>query len=126
MGAGTQCKISAGARTHGTRSSKDPGLLKQVPVICGGYSNFHYFDECYKVTANKAVLLGKLSSKRKLAASVVINNYKLWITGGSFGNPLSSTEFIHLSGTISIGISGWKLETYKDTAVTKKIHNVTK
>ena len=58
------------------------GLLEHVPLICGGYSNSEYFDECYKVTANRAVLIGTMLSKRYGAASVVINHSTLWVTGG--------------------------------------------
>ena len=86
-------------------------LVEHVPVICGGYSNNYpasYHDECYKVTANKAVLLGRMSSKRKNAASVVIKNSTLWVTGGYSGNSaLSSTDFIYLNGSIHMGNSGW-------------------
>ena len=85
-------------------------LLEHIPVICGGLSQHEtlYHDECYKVTANKAVLLGRMSSKRKNAASVVIKNSTLWVTGGYSGNfALSSTDFIYLNGSIHMGNSGW-------------------
>ena len=86
-------------------------LLEHVPVICGGYSKYpvaSYHDECYKVTANKALLLGRMSSKRQKAASVVIKNSTLWVTGGYSGNfPLSSSDFIYLNGSIYMGNSGW-------------------
>ena len=85
------------------------GLVGQVPVICGGWSS-GYIDDCYKVTGNKAVFLGKMKTKRYAAASVVLKNTVLWVTGGKDGiydsSLLSSTEFIHLNGTISNGNSG--------------------
>ena len=84
------------------------GLLGHFPLICGGYSNYKYFDECYKVTANRAFLIGIMSSKRYGAASVVIDHSKLWVTGGYNGYFLSSTEFINLDGTIAMGNSGWR------------------
>ena len=63
------------------------GLVGQVPVICGGESSsFVYHDECYKVTGNKAVFLGKMKTKRRYAASVVLNDSVLWVTGGSSGS----------------------------------------
>ena len=71
------------------------GLVGSIPIICGGRT-------CYNITANKAVLLGKMTSMRQSAASVVINNKLLWVTGGY----QSSTDFIHLNGTISKGNSG--------------------
>ena len=90
------------------------GLLEHVPLICGGYSNSQYFDECYKVTSNRAVLVGIMSYKRYGAASVVIDHSTLWVTGGYSDIPgnngffLASTEFINLDGTFSMGNSGWR------------------
>ena len=83
------------------------GLVDQVPVICGGNSKDGYRNDCYNVTANEAVLLGKMKEEREFAASVVLNNSVLWVTGGKgVRGFLSSTEFIHLNGTISNGNSG--------------------
>ena len=83
------------------------GLVGQVPVICGGDSGDSLFhDECYKVTGNKAVFLGKMKTKRYAAASVVLNDSVLWVTGGFNGIRLSSTEFIYSNGMISNGNSG--------------------
>ena len=80
--------------------------MDKVPVICGGYI---YLDDCINVTANKAVLLGKMKKEREFAASVVLNNSVLWVTGGkNVRGFLSSTEFIHLNGTISYGNSGYR------------------
>ena len=90
------------------------GLLEHVPLICGGYSNSQYFDECYKVTSNRAVLVGIMSYKRYGAASVVIDHSTLWVTGGYSDIPgnngffSASTEFINLDGTFSMGNSGWR------------------
>ena len=50
------------------------GLLEGVPIICGGYSNYQYFDECYKVTANKVYFFVTMSTKRYGAASVIIDH----------------------------------------------------
>ena len=88
------------------------GLVGQVPVICGGffgvYDDPHFVDDCYKVTANKAVLLGKMKTKRRSAASVVLNDSVLWVTGGQNHNSKaqSSTELVYSNGTISNGNSG--------------------
>ena len=76
------------------------GLVGNIAVICGEY-------ECYKVIQNNTVLLGKMKSKRYGAASVVINNVILWIIGGRYNeNYLSTTELLHLNGTVSEGNSG--------------------
>ena len=54
-------------------------------------------DECYKITAKQASFVFKMSTSRFEAASVMINNTFLWITGGrdDYLNYLSSSEFIH-------------------------------
>ena len=65
------------------------GLIGNIAVICGGNSGDRN-DECYEVTSNKVVPFGKMTTKRSGAASVVINNDVLWITGGF---NLSSTDF---------------------------------
>ena len=76
------------------------GLVGEIAVVCGGY-------ECYKVTQNKAVLFGNMTTKRYGAASVVMNNDILWIIGGRYNeNYLSTTELLHLNGTVSEGNSG--------------------
>ena len=91
------------------------GLLEDVPIICGGYSNYKYFNECYKVIENGVFLFVVMSTKRYGAASVAIDDSTLWVTGGYNwvaggynGYFLSSTEFIRLDGT-QPGNSGWRL-----------------
>ena len=89
------------------------GLVGDLPVICGGWSGIDAIDECYKVTANKAVLLGKMTTKRASAASVVMNDF-LWVTGGLIKDNewntgwhfLTSTNFVYLNGSIQEGNSG--------------------
>ena len=73
------------------------GLVDQVPVICGGWSHVD-FDDCYKITAKQANFVFKMSTARYEAASVMINNTLLWITGGrdDYLHFLSSSEFIHI------------------------------
>ena len=78
------------------------GLVGNIAIICGGSSGDRH-DECYQVTSNKAVPLGKMTTNRSGAASVVINNDVLWITGGF---NLSSTDFLYLNGTVTEGNSG--------------------
>ena len=89
------------------------GLVGDLAVICGGWSGIDAIDECYKVTANKAVLLGKMTTKRAFAASVVINDF-LWVTGGWIKDNewntgwhfLTSTNFVYLNGSIQKGNLG--------------------
>ena len=85
------------------------GLVGKEALICGG--GFLATDECYKIMANKALMVGKMNTKRNDAASVVINSTTLWVTGGEDENDnyLSSTEFVNLDkGSIEAGNSGCK------------------
>ena len=54
------------------------GLLDGLPVICGGYKN----NQIHSIAKNKSKCLGQLSVGRYLAASVVLSNNTLWVTGG--------------------------------------------
>ena len=62
-------------------------------------------DECYKITAKQANFVFKMSTARYDAASVMINNTLLWITGGrdEYLDFLSSSEFIN-TGCPRIGV----------------------
>ena len=84
------------------------GFLGKSPIICGGahYSlssfgnSIEYSNECYIIRPKKAEKLTNMTSKRYGAASVIINEKILWISGGNDGiNTLSSTEFIESEST---------------------------
>ena len=80
------------------------GLLGTSPIICGG-GGLPITDKCYVINKKKAKLVGKMSTKRYLAASVTINDTLLWVSGGKYDkyndNTLSSSEFFHLeNGTM--------------------------
>ena len=68
------------------------GLLGNTPVVCGGEKN----DECYSMTQRDVKLITRMSFKRKDAASIVINDTILWVTGGESNEfeVLSSSEYI--------------------------------
>ncbi len=83
------------------------GLLIQngqipVPVICGGLTN-----QCYRVGSQEP--FAYMMEQRKDAASVVLSNERLWITGGGTGgdfgckHDLFTTEFVYLNGTVEQG-----------------------
>ena len=87
-----------GTRTSGAIG----GLLDGLPVICGGF----YDNQIHSIAKDQSKFLGQLSVRRKLAASVVISNNTLWVTGGRDqynGNPIKTTEFVTKDGQTSQG-----------------------
>ena len=59
-------------------------------------------DQCYGLDAKKATNLTKMLTRRAFAASVVLNQTTLWISGGrdDTHSYLSSSEFIQKDGTV--------------------------
>ena len=85
------------------------GLLGNTVMICGGsmVDNFHLYhnlitDECYSITSQKATLVTHMSVERVDAASIVLNDNTLWVTGGVGKDRLSliSTEYVKMSGSL--------------------------
>ena len=86
-----------GRRTHGATGD----LLDGLPVICGGWSG----KPIHSITKDQSKFLGQLSVQRSYAASVVLSNNTLWVTGGydqSF-NLIKTTEIITKDGQTSQG-----------------------
>ena len=89
------------------------GYLGTNPIFCGGalysLSSFfnpvfdnpeEYSDECHIIRPWKAEKSTNMLSKRYGAASVIINETILWVSGGNDGiSTLSSTEFIESEST---------------------------
>jgi hypothetical protein len=80
------------------------GIIENTIMICGGLGGGSYFDECYSLTSEKATLVTHMSVRRSNAASIVLNDNTLWITGG-YGHGLgtgrlASTEYVTVTGTI--------------------------
>lgn len=82
------------------------GLLGKIPIICGGSDNiFGYNCLIYK---DKWTVHLKLSVRRENAASLVLNETILWVTGGNtygtsfFENYLSSSFASNTSDFIGI------------------------
>ena len=78
------------------------GLIGNTVLICGGHTeDSHDVEACYSLTSQKATLVTHLSVARFNAASIVLSNTILWVTGGSNGNNvLASTEFVSIDGSI--------------------------
>ena len=83
------------------------GLIGDTVIICGGFAGAgDDVDECYSLTSEKATLVTYMSVGRWYAASIVINDDTLWVTGGyaggyDDGGILASSEYVRMSGTMS-------------------------
>ena len=86
-----------GRRTVGATG----GLLDGLPVICGGDN-----DMIHSIAKDQSKFLGQLSVERRGAASVVLSNNTLWVTGGQdreSWNSLKTTEYVTKDGQTSQG-----------------------
>ena len=81
------------------------GLIGDTVIICGGSSMLIYdgssVDECYSLTSEKATIVAHMSVGRRYAASIVLHDNTLWVTGGvdGGGEDLVSTEYVTVTGT---------------------------
>ena len=89
------------------------GLLGNTVMICGG-SNIDIYissfgnlkaDECYSITSQKVTLVTHMSVERFHAASIVLNDNTLWVTGGVGQGKytvtrFASTEHVKMSGSM--------------------------
>ena len=74
------------------------GLIGNTVIICGGYE----VDDCYSLTSQKAILVTHMSVGRYKAASIVLNDKTLWVTGGqNDGEILASTDYVTINRTLS-------------------------
>ena len=76
------------------------GLLDGLPVIVGGNDR-----QIHSIAKDQSKFLGQLTVKRWFAASVVLSNNTLWVTGGydQSGEDLKTTEFVTKEGKTSKG-----------------------
>ena len=79
------------------------GLIGDTVIICGGYTGDSFPDECYSLTSKKTTLVNHMSIGKSDAASIVLNDNTLWVTGG-WNNPynfiMASNEYFTMAGTI--------------------------
>ena len=71
------------------------GFLNNDFIICGGTSFDGTTNKCYKLGSEGP--FATMMAWRRLAASIVLEEEKLWILGGT-GNSGSSTEYIFSDG----------------------------
>ena len=80
------------------------GLIGDTVIICGGFDENVYLlvDKCYSFTSKKATLVTHMSVGRMYAASIIINDHTLWVTGGytESEDSTASTEFVTVTGTM--------------------------
>jgi hypothetical protein len=96
-------------------------FANQQPIYCGGYDGNSYSNECFKWN-NGWSKLATLKTGRTAAAMVALVN-GFWITGGSNGNILKSTEHIKMNGEVSYGID-LPLELYGHCMIQTSDHQV--
>ena len=77
------------------------GFLRTNLIICGGLGpKLEVSDECHNINQKTTKTLTKMQSKRYEAASVIIREKYLWVSGGNDGfGTLSSTELIEIGTT---------------------------
>jgi hypothetical protein len=79
------------------------GLIGDTVIICGGIGvGGSISDECYSLTSEKVTPVTHMTVGRFHAASIVINDKTLWVTGGRDGGwySLASTEYMTMTGTM--------------------------
>ena len=82
---------------HYTRGATG-GFLSTNLIICGG--SHDHSEECNIITPKTTKILTKMLFKRYDAASVIIREKYLWVSGGNDGTgTLSSTEFVEINTT---------------------------
>ena len=82
------------------------GLIGNTILICGGSEQVtdQIYDDCYSLIGQKKIFVTRMSTKRTFAASVVIKDTVIWITGGKApSSRLASTEYISNEGTTMQG-----------------------
>ena len=78
------------------------GLVEEAILICGGTAHGQSFDECYTLSQERATFVTNMTAKREYAASIVLYQTMMWVSGGwssDTGSLLSSSEFITIEGT---------------------------
>lgn len=77
-------------------------MIGDIVLICGGEfddgQSWIESDECYSLNGQTATLVTHMSFKRSQAASLVLNETTLWITGGI--NYDASSEYIRINETM--------------------------
>ena len=76
------------------------GFLGSDTFICGGKKSNMDSDECYILNSRTSSFAIHMNNMRQFAASIVLNETLLWISGGKNGlNVLDSTEFVQMTET---------------------------
>ena len=88
-------------------SGATSGVIQDTVIVCGGinYDLYESYDVCYSLNSKTTTLKTHMFAKRAYAASLVIDETTLWITGGWSDDGLSvyfkriaNSELITLEG----------------------------
>jgi hypothetical protein len=104
-------------------------LANNNALICGGIDwtsswEFQFLDNCFAINENELTSTAKLLHSRSYAASVVLKDTTLWLTGGYLDGFVTtkSTELVELTGTtpgsdLPFAVSGHCLVSLNETTV---------
>jgi hypothetical protein len=76
------------------------GLIGNTVMVCGGYDKISYVDKCYSLTSQGKTLVTHMSLGKMDAASIVLNDNILWVTGGYNYFYQIPTEYVTMTGTM--------------------------
>ena len=85
-------------------SGATSGVIQDTVIVCGGfnYDLYESFDECYSLNSKGTTLKTHMFDKRAYAASLVIDETTLWITGGWSSDTVSIQAILDTSELITL------------------------
>ena len=80
------------------------GVIQDTVIVCGGvnYDLYESFDVCYSLNSKTTTLKTHMFAKRAYAASLVIDETTLWITGGWSSDTVSIQAILDTSELITL------------------------
>ena len=85
-------------------SGATSGVIQDTVIVCGGfnYDLYESFDVCYSLNSKTTALKTHMFAKRAYAASLVIDETTLWITGGWSSDTVSIQAILDTSELITL------------------------
>ena len=80
------------------------GVIQDTVIVCGGlnYDLYESVDVCYSLNSKTTTLKTHMAAKRAYAASLVIDETTLWITGGWSSDTVSTQAILDTSELITL------------------------
>ena len=80
------------------------GVIQDTVIVCGGlnYDLYESVDVCYSLNSKTTTLKTHMAAKRAYAASLVIDETTLWITGGWSSDTVSIQAILDTSELITL------------------------